>query len=132
MLDTNILISAIYNPTGIPFDAFRKASQKPYSLVLCDQILDELRRIFNRKFPQKIPNMERFLAAAHYDIITLREEDFPHESENAVRDKYDRPILRAALKARAEILVTGDKDFLVSGVNPPKILTARQFVDDLF
>jgi predicted nucleic acid-binding protein len=71
MLDANIIISAIYSPNGNPFAAFRKASEPPYALVLCDQIIDEIRRIFNRKFRAKIPAMERFLAVAHYDLVTV-------------------------------------------------------------
>jgi len=57
MLDTNILISTIYSPLGTPALAYKKASEPPYNLVLCDQIIDELRRIFNRKFPAKIASM---------------------------------------------------------------------------
>ena len=37
----------------------------------------------------------------------------------------DRPILRAA---NADILLTGDKDFLESGLQYPKIVTASDFV----
>jgi len=130
MLDTNVLISAIYNPNSTTFQAFRKASEPPYALVLCDQIIDEMRRIFNRKFPTKIQAMERFLSIAHYDLVTLTSEDAPSAGESDVRDINDRPILRSALKAGVEILVTGDKDFLESSVKAPKILTAAQFVEE--
>lgn len=129
MLDTNVLISAIYNPSGTTFQAFRKASETPYVLVLCDQIIDELRRIFNRKFSTKIQAMERFLSIAHYDLVTLTAEDVPTVGEPDVRDPNDRPILRSALKAGVEILVTGDKDFLESSVKKPKIMTASEFVN---
>jgi predicted nucleic acid-binding protein len=61
MLDTNILISAIYNPNSTTFLAYRKASEPPYALVLCDQIIDEIHRIFNRKFPSKIPSLEKLI-----------------------------------------------------------------------
>jgi putative PIN family toxin of toxin-antitoxin system len=129
MLDTNVLISAIYNPSGTTFQAFRKASEPPYVLVLCDQIIDEMRRIFNRKFPNKIQAMERFLSIAHYDLVTLTAEDAPSADEPEIRDVNDRPILRSALKAGVKILVTGDKDFLESSVKVPKILTPSQFVN---
>ena len=45
-----------------------------------------------------------------------------------VRDVNDRPILCAALNAKADILLTGDKDFLESGLENPKIMTAIGFV----
>jgi putative PIN family toxin of toxin-antitoxin system len=129
MLDTNVLISAVYNPSSTTFQAFRKASEPPYVLVLCDQVIDEMRRIFNRKFPNKIQAMERFLSIAHYDLVTLTAEDAPSADEPDIRDVNDRPILRSALKAGVEILVTGDKDFLDSSVKTPKILTPSQFVN---
>ena len=75
MLDTNVLFSAMYKFEGTPFAAFAKTSEMPYRLVLCDQIIDELRRNFNRKFPAKIPVIERFLSIAQYDLITLVPED---------------------------------------------------------
>jgi predicted nucleic acid-binding protein len=128
MLDANILISAIYNPNSKPYQAYSKASEPPCVLVLCDQVVDEVRRIFNIKFSAKIPAMERFLAVAHYDLVTLTAEDAISDDESGIRDVKDRPILRAAQKAAVDIFVTGDKDFLESAVTRPKIMTAAHFV----
>lgn len=41
----------------------------------------------------------------------------------------DRPILRAAIDAKADALLTGDKDFLESGVVTPKIMTPSEFLE---
>jgi putative PIN family toxin of toxin-antitoxin system len=130
MIDANVLISAIYSSNSAPYRAYSKASEPPYALVLCDQIIDEIRRIFNRKFTQRIPDMERFLAVAHYDLVTLTAEDVVSDDEAEIRDVKDRPILRAAQKADVDIFVTGDKDFLESTVTQPKILTAAQFTQN--
>ena len=129
MLDTNVLFSAMYKPEGTPFEAFTKASELPYRLVLCDQIIDELRRNFNQKFPAKIPAIERFLSIAHFDLITIMPEDTVIDDEANIRDNDDRPILRAARKAHVDIFVTGDKDFLESSVTNPRIMSASQFVE---
>ena len=129
MLDTNVLFSAMYNFNGKPFEAFAKASEMPYRLVLCDQIIDELRRNFNRKFPAKIPVIERFLSITQYDLITLEPEDNIVDDEEHIRDDTDRPILRAARKANVDILITGDKDFLESSITNPKIMMAAQFIE---
>ena len=128
MVDTNVLFSAMYQFDGTPFDAFSKASEMPYRLVLCDQIIDELRRNFNRKLPAKIPVLERFLAIAQFDLITITPEDEAVDDEGNIRDVDDRPILRAARKANIDIFVTGDNDFLESSVTNPKIMTAAQFI----
>ena len=52
------------------------------------------------------------------EMVPIPMEEY--DSEMQVRDVNDRPILRAALNAKADILLTGDKDFLESGlVNIP-------------
>ena len=40
----------------------------------------------------------------------------------------DRPILRAAIYAGADILLTGDKDFLEAGIDYPKCLSPAEFL----
>ena len=39
-------------------------------------------------------------------------------------------ILRAAIEAKADVLLTGDKDFLESGVKSPAIMTPAEFLKD--
>ena len=64
LIDTNILISAALSAGGTPFLAYAKAVTHPNHAVVCEQNIDELRRVFNRKFPTKLYAMERFLATA--------------------------------------------------------------------
>jgi putative PIN family toxin of toxin-antitoxin system len=128
LIDTNILISAALFPDSVPARAYEKAVTQPNRGLVCQQNLDELRRIFNRKFPGRLAALDRFLAlsAAALEIVPTPMEEDP--AEQKVRDKMDRPILRAALSAKADILLTGDKDFLESGVEHPKIMTAAEFL----
>ena len=128
LIDTNILISAALNPSGTPYAAFEKAVSYQNRGVICEQNIDELRRIFNRKFPNRISALEKFLSYAllTVDIVPIPDEE--HSSEALIRDVMDRPILRAALSANVDILLTGDKDFLESSVIRPKIMTAAEFI----
>lgn len=64
LIDTNILISAALSSRGTPFQAYVKAVSYPNSGMICEQNIDELRRIFNRKFPNKLYALEEFLALA--------------------------------------------------------------------
>lgn len=50
-------------------------------------------------------------------------------TETQIRDVNDRPILRAAIAAKADVLLTGDKDFLESGVQNPAIMTPAEFLN---
>lgn len=52
-----------------------------------------------------------------------------NSSETQIRDENDRPILRAAIEAKADVLLTGDKDFLESGLENPKIMTPAQILE---
>ena len=104
LVDTNILISAALNPNGTPYKAFLKAVTYPNKGIICDQNIEELRRIFNRKFPQKISLLEHFLSIAlmAMEVVSTPNEEL--EEESYIRDMADRPILRAALNAKADIL----------------------------
>lgn len=48
------------------------------------------------------------------ELVDIPEKEI--DDEQAVRDPADRPILRAAVKAHADILLTGYKDFLEANI----------------
>ncbi|NSW90127.1 MAG: putative toxin-antitoxin system toxin component, PIN family [Firmicutes bacterium] len=128
LIDTNILISASLSCEGTPYQAYVKAVTHPNHGIVCDQNIDELRRVYNRKFPHKIQALERFLALALTVLEVVPTPAVDISDEALVRDVSDRPILRAAITAKADILVTGDKDFLESGITSLKIVTAAEFL----
>ncbi len=129
LIDTNILISAALNSHGTPYKAYLKAVTYPNKGIICDQNIEELWRIFNRKFQTKISMLEKFLAYSLSVIEVATTPEMEEDAEKLIRDVKDRPILRAALNAKADVLLTGDKDFLESGVTDPKIMTAAEFLE---
>lgn len=129
LIDSNILISAALNSNSITYQAFLKAVTYPNKGMICEQNIEELRRIFERKFPQKINLLEQFLSIALLVIEVIPIPDKVIETEHLIRDIADRPILRAAVHSNADILLTGDKDFLESGIQYPKIMTASEFIN---
>lgn len=129
LIDTNVLISAALNINSIPFQAYVKAASNPNHGLICEQNIDEIKRIFNKKFPNRISSLDKFLSTA---LLTLELVPVPlteTASETQIRDINDRPILRAAIEAKADILLTGDKDFLESGVKNPRIMTPAEFLN---
>ncbi len=129
LLDTNILISAALFPGSVPAQAYLKAVTYPHRGLVCAQNLDEMRRIFNRKFPTKLHILESFMASALISLLLVETPELANSAESKIRDVKDRPILRAALHADADILLTGDKDFLESGLTKPRIMTAAAFIN---
>lgn len=129
LIDTNVLVSAALNAKGTPFKAYIKAATYPNHGLICEQNVDEIKRIFNKKFPDKIAALDRFLSLA---LMTLELVPVPMNekmAESQIRDVDDRPILRAAIEAKADVLLTGDRDFLESGVKKPMIMTPTEFVE---
>lgn len=129
LLDTNIIISAALFPNSITARAYYKAVTYPYNGIICDWSINELRTVFNRKFPQRIDSFNRFLAVAStaFEIIPTPTEEVADES--MIRDIKDRPILRAAQIAHVDFILTGDKDFLESGIEHPKIISPSRFLE---
>ena len=128
LIDTNVLISAALCPNSTPYHAYVKAATYPNRGLICEQNVDEMKRIFNKKFPDRIAALDRFLSVA---LLTLELVPVPVDetlSEAKIRDAKDRPILRAAINADADILLTGDKDFLESGLEKPKAMTPAEFL----
>ena len=128
-IDTNVLISAALNPDSVPFHAYVKATSYPNHGIICEQNIDEMRRIFKKKLPNKVTSLERFLEIA---LLTLELVPIPTKeqpAEKQIRDIADRALFRAAFAAGADIIVTGDKDILESGIDDPKIMTPAEFID---
>ena len=129
MIDTNIFISAALFPNVRAADAFYKALVPPFQPVVCDYVIDELHRKFQEKFPNRTVELEAFLytALSVFDIVSTPEDVV--EAEAKIRDPKDRPILRAALNAGADLFLTGDKDFLESSVTDPRIISVHDFLN---
>lgn len=102
LIDTNVLISAALSVSGTPFQAYVKAASHPHHDLICEQNVDEMKRIFNKKFPDRLSALDKSLSVA---LLTLELVPVPTEedvSETQIRDVNDRPILRAAIEAKAD------------------------------
>lgn len=128
LIDTNVLISAALNANGTPYLAYVKAASSPNRGLICEQNVDELKRIFNKKFPHRLAALDKFLSTALMSLELVPTPECEFAAEAQIRDVKDRPILRAAMEAGADVLLTGDKDFLESGVEHPAIMTPAEFL----
>ncbi|MBE5913139.1 MAG: putative toxin-antitoxin system toxin component, PIN family [Pseudobutyrivibrio ruminis] len=129
MIDTNIFISAALFPNGKVAQALRKALTYPYQPITCDYVVDELHRKFQEKFPDRLVELEAFLYVALQSIKVVKTPKKMNAAELKIRDVKDRPILRAALNAHADLFLTGDKDFLESAVEDPRIINVATFLE---
>lgn len=90
LIDTNVLISVALNANGVPFQAYIKAVTYSNHGLVCEQNIDEMKRIFNKKFPNRLAALDKFLSAALLTLemvrIPIKEEDL----EVKIRDVTDR------------------------------------------
>jgi putative PIN family toxin of toxin-antitoxin system len=127
MCDTNVLISGLLFPDSVPGVVIRVAADME-RLVLATYIVDELRRVFHRKFPDKTALLERYLERKEFELFATP-DDLWHVVMPSVRDAKDKPVLASAILADVDILITGDKDFANIEINRPIVLTPAAFLE---
>lgn len=123
LVDTNVLFSALLFPRSVPAQALLDVVRN-HEMVLCQQNIDELRKIVDCKAPRLIGAMNDLLAELAYDLIPMSCK----ESDVAIRDAKDQPILDAAISADIDAILTGDKDFLGLRLERPKCMTASDYL----
>jgi len=130
-LDTNVVISALAFPGSVSDKAMTRMILSDCQILLCNQVLTELRMVVRRKFPEKTESIERFLRDFSYlEISESSSVNLSSEQIPDVRDPSDLPILLSAITAKADILVTGDEDLLsvASLITTLEILSPSEFL----
>lgn len=126
VLDTNVLLSGIACPGSIPGCIVSAWRQGAIEVLLSEYILDELRRVLVR-----LTHRHGLTAAEIADLVDILSiqcevvEPYPG-TDPALRDDKDLPVPGALLAARADYLVTGDKDLLALSDHYP-IISPAQF-----
>lgn len=125
MVDTNVLVSALLFP-GSGVSRVLEDIALRHTLVLSSFVMDELRAVIARKFPEKSAVVDRLLTAMSYELVYT--PDSIEADLFEIRDKKDYPVLYTAMTNGVDILVTGDKDFAEVRLDMPMIMTPSQFL----
>lgn len=125
VLDTNVLVSGLAYPGSVPGRIVTAWRQGGLEVALSRYVLDELVRVLPR-LPrvQMTPAEIRDLADSFMFLADMVEPEGTQD-EN-LRDPADQPVLLTLLAAKADYLVTGDKDLLALASQYP-ILTPSEF-----
>ena len=124
MIDTNVIISAIYNPASTPAHVLQSVC-RDHDLVLCDHIVAECYDVVKRRFPQHVSVMDKLLTSLGYEMVAS-----PREPNNLIGDPKDSPILNAALLADIDVIISGDKHFLSLNIERPKIMMPADYLKE--
>lgn len=129
LIDTNVLISAALYPKSVTSLACDKAISPPHQAILCPQNLSEISLIFNKKFPLRLSEFQMFLMnlLKHVSLVPCPSAPID-DNEELIRHESDRLIYRAARAADADMILTGDRDFLGSGITFPRAVTPSDFL----
>ena len=112
--DTNVLASALAT-RGLCADLFRLVVTE-HELLTGEFNLSELRRVLRERF-RVLPAVakEAELALRQNTIVPVPRKTLPLE----VRDPDDAWVLASAVRAGADVLVSGDKDLLAIAEHAP-------------
>lgn len=99
-------------------------------MVLCDYVIEELRIVVERKFPDRKKILEQFFYELPFELVHTP-KDFNTGKFPTVRDVNvkDFPILATAIMENVDVLVTGDKDLRIVEIEYPEIMTMSEFVE---
>lgn len=129
VVDSNVLISALLQPSGRTAEVIDLVGAAGGTLLFSDETFAELAsRLLRPKFDRYVEQAtrQRFLA----DLASVGEWVAITGAVRACRDPDDDKFLETAVNGAADCLVTGDGDLLALhpfGALP--ILTPRAFVD---
>lgn len=98
-----------------------------HQLVLSSYVVQELKDVVRRKFPNKVGVIDILLAKMNYEYVYT--PDTLDETLFEIRDVKDYPVLYTAVLEDVDILVTGDNDFSNVDVDKPEILIPAEFVE---
>jgi hypothetical protein len=132
ILDTNILCSALITPGGPTDRLYRSWREGRFQLLTSEEQLEEFRRV--TRYPHLRPFIEPAAAGAMYNELrrlAILLETLP--VIDASKDPGDNFLLAMAQAGEADVLVTGDKQDLLSLkiFQRTRIITARRFLTQL-
>jgi putative PIN family toxin of toxin-antitoxin system len=123
LIDTNVLASAAAT-RGLCTDVLQEVLAE-HELIICSQIVSELRRVLQNKFGVPTNIINEFIWLIQQDAIHTKTE---HPPNIKLKDPDDLGILAAAMDGDADVLVTGDKELQeIGNLSGIRIMSPRQF-----
>ena len=122
--DANILVSS-FSFEGVTRRLVALLVES-HEIIVSPQVIEEFKRVSIIKIGVDPRTIEAFLQEFIKSVEVIMP---PYEMRLEVRDPTDIDILAAAIKANADVLVTGDKDLLEFEDSPIPILRPRALYD---
>ena len=125
VIDTNVWVSALVFG-GKPRQIFKNAANSGIEIVISAEILSEIRRILNQKFPDFMVDFEELLIALTPRLYYV---ELGSMQVDVCRDPKDNMILETAITGGADYIISGDNDLLVlKKLQTTKIISPAEFL----
>ena len=126
-LDTNVIVSAV-TTKGLCADAYR-AVLADHDLVTSTKVLHEFQRFLKMEFSVTDELIAEYLELIEEDSVLAEAGDL---LALAIKDKDDVEIVAAAVTAKADVLVTGDREVQgLKSIQKTRIVSPREFWEGL-
>ncbi len=130
VFDTNVFLRALINPKGI--NARLVQSLDRFVLIVSPAIVEEVADVLSRPDLLGVKGVRKVDADRLVELLRQAPVVFPSEKVTVCRDPDDNKFWEAALAAKAEYLVTGDKDLRQIGEDEGiKIRFPTEFLREL-
>jgi uncharacterized protein len=127
VVDTNVWVSALHfgGVAGVSYRALSRASEIDI-IATCDEINAEIARALEDTFGWKRERVLFVLGGVLEGAIRIKIDGIV----SLCRDPDDNKFLECAERARADLIVTGDKDLLVMGSHKSiRIVTPSEYLN---
>jgi uncharacterized protein len=129
VLDTNVLLSGFFWK-GAPHTCILAAESGLFELIYCDEILSEMERVVNKKFPRTKP---RFNELQNLLFAFGRKVRISGKLKAVLSDPNDDMVVECAVLGEAEVIVSGDRHLLcMAEYQGIKIVTPASFLQVIF
>jgi putative PIN family toxin of toxin-antitoxin system len=124
VLDTNVLVSGFLYPGGPPSRLVASWRAGAFEMLLSEFLIDDLVRTWTHLAPRlklQPPDLDDLLNMLRLrcELVDLDDHTLEQAAAVGLRDPDDVPILSMLMGAKADFLVTGDKDLLaLAGTYP--------------
>lgn len=136
VVDTNLFVSGLISPTGLPARLIDAILTRSFILVNSTDLQNEVTRVLARPSLTERYQIDPTTKQSLLDRLATAERAAPCEPLPLhARDPMDDKVLAAGLGAYVDYIVTGDNDLLALDGQPAlgklRIVTAGQFLDIL-
>lgn len=132
VIDTNVLVSGLFSESGSIAELMDLWTDEAFELVTSEEIIEELYRTLHKPSVQKHFEPTEEEINDYIEVIRERAVMTPglHTTDRIKDDPTDNKFLSAAMEAKADCIVSGDKHLRdIKQFHGIKIIDAKSFVE---